>query len=146
MNSREQRGGAGEREAGEGDEAEPGQGRRQSLVVAHETAEARLAGKRALHCPPLAEQDEAARPLGMLDHLQLDATGRRLGGRLLPRVTLIDVGQLDRPAGRLLHRPRQALDRRPVLLVGGRDMRGEPVSVRRVVFCRVDRLSDAGLA
>ena len=55
MHFGQQRGGAAEGEAGEGDEVEAGEGGVQALVVAHQPAEAALPGERALHHPAAGE-------------------------------------------------------------------------------------------
>jgi glucokinase len=84
-----------EHEAGEGHEVQAGQGLGQPLVVAGQAAEARHPGEAALHDPAPRQQHEAALGLRVLDHLQVDAVGRRRLGRVIPGVALVDVGQVD---------------------------------------------------
>jgi hypothetical protein len=80
-------------EAGEGEEVQPRRHFGQALVVARQAAEARTPGEIALHLPAPRQQDEAVLGLGRLDHLEADALRRGVGGGLLPRVALVDVGQ-----------------------------------------------------
>lgn len=80
-----------------------------------------------LHHPPARQQDEALLRAGMLDHLKADAMRSGVGGRRLAGVAPVDVRQLHRLARRLLHRPRQPLHPRPVLLVRRADAQREQV-------------------
>ncbi len=58
--------------------------------------------------------------LGQLDDGVCEAVGLGIGGRHVARVALVDVGQSDRVAGRVLRRLGQCRDLGAVLLVGRR--------------------------
>src|SRR5918993_4360010 len=64
----------------------------------------------------------------MLDHFESDAVLCGGPGRLLARVSLIDVGQLDVLPGRFLYLLGELLDLLSVVLVGRTDAQSEQVS------------------
>src|SRR5215207_6212470 len=70
--------GAGQFEAGEGDEVEAGEHGEAPLVVADEASEAGLPGEGSFAHPPPGREDEAALGLGEPDHVEADAVGRRV--------------------------------------------------------------------
>ena len=75
-----------EHEADEGDDVQIGERLRQSLVVAHEAAEAGGPGEGALGHPAPGREHEAALGLGRLDHRQLGPVLVGGLGRPLARV------------------------------------------------------------
>src|SRR5215217_5798596 len=105
----------------------PGNGLREPLVVARQASEARRPGEAALHYPPARQEHEALLGAGVLDHLQSDAARFRRFCRLLARVALVHIRQLNALARVLLHGSRQLFDLRAVLFGGGRDAQGEQV-------------------
>src|SRR5215204_7457864 len=86
----------------------PGNGLREPLVVARQASEARRPGEAALHYPPALQEHEALLGAGVLDHLQSDAARFRRFCRLLARVALVHIRQLDALARGLLHGPRRS--------------------------------------
>ena len=81
MNVREQRDRAGQREAGEGDEVEAGQGGGEARGIAHEATAAGLPGTRAFHHPAPRQEDAATR-----------ARRRRAPARRLPGAAAARAG------------------------------------------------------
>ena len=88
--------------------------------------------------PPTSsrQQDEALLGPGVPDHLQTDAASLRRLGSLFAGVAPVHVGQLHRLARGLLHRARQLLYLRAVLLVGRTEAQRQQVA--QGVHRRVD--------
>ena len=98
-----------EHQAGEGDEVQSSHGLWQPLVVLDQSPKPRRPRQRAFHYPPARQQHEAALGLRVLYHLKPNAASFGIGLRLLPRIALISISQLDILAGRLLDRGGQCL-------------------------------------
>src|SRR5215217_764636 len=113
----------------------PGNGLREPLVVARQASEARRPGEAALHYPPARQEHEALLGAGVLDHLQSDAARFRRFCRLLARVALVHIRQLDALARVLLHGSRQLFDRRAA---GGQAQDGPQVVNHRLEDSGVD--------
>lgn len=104
-----------------------GQGLRQSFIIMCQTGKTRRPAEAPLHHPTARQRHEA--PLGgrQLDHFELDAVlGGRRGG-LLARVTLIEIGDLDRLTRLGLHTPGEFSDLSAVLFIGRTHAQGEQV-------------------
>src|SRR5215210_7267613 len=86
----EVRDGAGEIEAGEGDEMQASEDGQAALVVADEATEAGFPGEGALHDPTAGQQNEAVLGLGELDDVEVDAMSRGVRCGDGTRVRLVD--------------------------------------------------------
>lgn len=114
-----------EHQAGEGDEVQPGHGLWQPLVILDQPPKPRRPRERAFHYPSARQQHEAALGLRAPHHLKPNAASLGIALRLLPRIALINVSQLDVLASRLLDRGDQCLYPLPILLVGRGNVQGE---------------------
>ncbi len=100
----------------------------QAFVVASQATKTRHPGKTALHHPPARQQDKATLGLWQLHHFQLHAMLQSFLRRRIPRVGLIDEGQLNRMFRHFLHRCRQLAHLSPILLTGRRDMQRQQMT------------------
>ena len=100
------------------------QGFGQALVVAGGPAAARHPGNAALDHPASWQRHEAALGLGQPDHLQGDALGPGLFGRLPAGVALVDVAKREVLIRRVLHRLGQPTNGRTIVVIGRRHLQG----------------------
>ena len=84
-----------------------------------------LPTQRPLQNPASRQQHKPSLCFGQLDDMQRDALGCcGIGGRL-SRVALVDIGELETLAGRILDLGREAFDRCPIADIGRGDMQGK---------------------
>src|SRR5512134_912457 len=80
--------------------------------------------------PATGQEHEAALGFCVLDDLQADAVGTGGGGRIVPGIALVDVGDLDTLAGGVLDGGGEVFDLGAVLVAGRGDVCGEQVAQR----------------
>jgi hypothetical protein len=101
---------------------------RQPFIVSGQSAKTRAPAETPLHHPSAGQQDEALLGLGQFHHFKLDATGRRVLGRLGTGVALVYKHDFDRFPRDDLPLVGQPLYLRSVLLIGGGNMQGQQVA------------------
>ena len=121
-------GGSAEEQDDEGDEVEVCEGGGQAFIVAGQAAEAGHPAERPFHHPSARQAHDAALGFGQAHDLQRDAVRGGGFGRTLAGVALIDIGEVDAVAGRVLHRLGQRGDGRAVVDITGRDVQREQVA------------------
>jgi hypothetical protein len=107
----------------------------ESFVVSGESSEARGPGEASFHDPSSWQRDEASFGHGVLDDFKLYTVLQGGFGRVRTGVALVDISQIDRMTGDLLH-PGQCGDLRTVAVVCGRDLQ------RHQMAQRIDRDMD----